>query len=127
MRIIAIVNQKGGCGKTTTLAALIRRILRRRRVHLVTIEDPVEYDFPVINQVQVNAKAGLSFAAALRSILRQDPNVVMVGEIGGSAEEDAAEFIAGRVTKPVVAYIAGVTAPAGSSRISGSRSAPTCR
>ena len=77
---IVLVTGPTGSGKTTTLYAALRTILTRG-VNIVTVEDPVEYKIPGIVQVQVNEKAGLTFAAALRSILRQDPDVVLVGEI----------------------------------------------
>jgi CheY-like chemotaxis protein len=69
-----------GSGKSTTLYAALNR-LKSEVVNIVTVEDPVEYELPGINQVQVNERAGITFASGLRSILRQDPNVVMVGEI----------------------------------------------
>jgi len=69
-----------GSGKSTTLYATLN-ILNDVDRNIITVEDPVEYRLPGINQVQINAKAGLSFAAALRSILRSDPDVVLVGEI----------------------------------------------
>ncbi|MDR3107579.1 MAG: Flp pilus assembly complex ATPase component TadA [Bifidobacteriaceae bacterium] len=69
-----------GSGKSTTLYAAIREV-SRPEVNIITIEDPVEYRMVGINQVQVNPKAGLTFASALRSILRADPDVVLVGEI----------------------------------------------
>jgi type IV pilus assembly protein PilB len=69
-----------GSGKTTTLYALINEI-RQEPLNIVTIEDPVEYEVDRITQVQVHEKAGLTFAKALRSILRQDPDVILVGEI----------------------------------------------
>src|SRR5262249_12350542 len=69
-----------GSGKTTTLYALINEI-RQDPLNIVTIEDPVEYEVDGITQVQVHEKAGLTFAKALRSILRQDPDVILVGEI----------------------------------------------
>lgn len=69
-----------GSGKTTTLYALLARLNSPER-HIVTIEDPVEYVLRGINQIQINVKAGLTFAAGLRSILRQDPDIIMVGEI----------------------------------------------
>ncbi len=75
-----LVTGPTGSGKTTTLYASLAAI-NKIDTNIVTVEDPVEFDFPIINQVQVNAKSGLTFSAALRSILRQDPNVVMVGEI----------------------------------------------
>jgi type IV pilus assembly protein PilB len=69
-----------GSGKTTTLYAALNAI-NRPDVHVVTVEDPVEYELPGVSQVHVQRKAGLTFAAALRAILRQDPDVVLVGEI----------------------------------------------
>src|ERR1051325_8382962 len=69
-----------GSGKTTTLYASLRR-LKGRGVNIVTVEDPIEYRIAGIVQVQVNEKAGLTFATALRSIMRQDPDVVLIGEI----------------------------------------------
>ncbi len=77
---IILVTGPTGSGKTTTLYASLTAI-NKLDTNIVTVEDPVEFDFPVINQVQVNPKAGLTFSSALRSILRQDPNVIMVGEI----------------------------------------------
>ncbi|HEU4631901.1 MAG TPA: type II/IV secretion system protein [Gemmatimonadaceae bacterium] len=78
---IILVTGPTGSGKTTTLYTSLRQIQQRGGVNIVTVEDPVEYRLPGIVQVQVNEKAGLTFAAALRSILRQDPDVVLVGEI----------------------------------------------
>ncbi len=72
-----------GSGKSTTLYALIQKI-KSEQINIVTMEDPVEYKMDGINQIQVNVDAGLTFAAGLRSILRQDPDVVMVGEIRDS-------------------------------------------
>ena len=69
-----------GSGKTTTLYAIMK-ILNRREVNISTIEDPVEYDMEDVNQIQVDAKTNLTFANGLRSILRQDPDIIMVGEI----------------------------------------------
>lgn len=69
-----------GSGKSTTLYALIQQI-KSDEINIVTLEDPVEYKMDGINQIQVNVDAGLTFASGLRSILRQDPDVVMVGEI----------------------------------------------
>ncbi len=69
-----------GSGKTTSLYALIKEI-KNDAVNIVTLEDPVEYKMNDVNQIQVNADVGLTFASGLRSILRQDPDVVMVGEI----------------------------------------------
>ncbi|MBO7718464.1 type II/IV secretion system protein [Candidatus Saccharibacteria bacterium] len=72
-----------GSGKSTTLYALIQKI-KSEEINIVTLEDPVEYKMDGINQIQVNVDAGLTFASGLRSILRQDPDVVMVGEIRDS-------------------------------------------
>ena len=72
-----------GSGKSTTLYALIQEI-KSEEINIVTLEDPVEYKMDGINQIQVNVDAGLTFASGLRSILRQDPDVVMVGEIRDS-------------------------------------------
>lgn len=69
-----------GSGKSTTLYALIQQI-KSEQINIVTLEDPVEYKMDGVNQIQVNVDAGLTFASGLRSILRQDPDVVMVGEI----------------------------------------------
>ncbi len=69
-----------GSGKTTTLYSCLD-LLRSEASNLVTIEDPVEYQLPLVNQIQVNERVGLTFVRALRSILRQDPDVIMVGEI----------------------------------------------
>ena len=72
-----------GSGKSTTLYALIQQI-KSEAINIVTLEDPVEYKMSGVNQIQVNVDAGLTFASGLRSILRQDPDVVMVGEIRDS-------------------------------------------
>src|SRR2546421_7837605 len=77
---IVLVTGPTGSGKTTTLYSCINQI-KSEGVNIVTVEDPVEYRMPGIVQVQVQEKAGLTFASALRSILRQDPNVVLIGEI----------------------------------------------
>ncbi|MDP2672094.1 MAG: GspE/PulE family protein [Candidatus Daviesbacteria bacterium] len=69
-----------GSGKTTTLYSILK-ILNKREVNIATIEDPVEYDIDGVNQIQVQKKTNLTFASGLRSILRQDPDIVMVGEI----------------------------------------------
>ena len=77
---IVLVTGPTGSGKSTTLYTLLGE-LNTEEVNIVTIEDPVEYMLTGINQVNVNPKAGLTFASGLRSILRQDPDVVMIGEI----------------------------------------------
>ncbi len=78
-----------GSGKTTSMYALLQLIDRPDR-NLVTVEDPIEYDLPGINQVAIRPEIGLTFAAALRSILRQDPNIIMVGEIRDQETADIA-------------------------------------
>jgi type IV pilus assembly protein PilB len=75
-----LVTGPTGSGKSTTLYATLN-IVSRPEVNVITVEDPVEYRIPGINQVQTNVKAGLTFAAALRSILRSDPDVVLIGEV----------------------------------------------
>jgi type IV pilus assembly protein PilB len=77
---LVLVTGPTGSGKSTTLYAALN-LLRQPAVNIVTVEDPVEYVLPGINQVHVNNRAGLTFASCLRSILRQDPNVIMIGEI----------------------------------------------
>ncbi len=77
---LVLVTGPTGSGKTTTLYAALREI-QERGVNVVTVEDPIEYRLPGIVQVQVHEKAGLTFSAALRSIMRQDPDVILVGEI----------------------------------------------
>ncbi len=77
---IFLITGPTGSGKSTTLYSLLT-ILNQTTVNIVTLEDPVEYFIPGINQSQINPDIGLTFAAGLRSILRQDPNVIMVGEI----------------------------------------------
>jgi type IV pilus assembly protein PilB len=75
-----LVTGPTGSGKSTTLFACLNQI-NRPEINIITVEDPVEYRMPGANQVQINNRAGMTFAAALRSILRSDPDVVMVGEI----------------------------------------------
>lgn len=75
-----LVTGPTGSGKTTSLYAIMK-ILNKRNVHIATIEDPVEYDVSGITQIQVNNKADLTFATGLRSLVRQDPDIIMVGEI----------------------------------------------
>ena len=77
-----------GSGKTTTLYSILN-ILNQPEVNIVTIEDPIEYDIKYINQTQINPLAGITFANGLRAILRQDPNIIMVGEI---RDEETAEI-----------------------------------
>jgi len=77
-----------GSGKTSTLYASLQH-LNKENVNIITVEDPVEYELEGINQVQVNTQIGLTFANGLRSILRQDPNIIMIGEI---RDEETAEI-----------------------------------
>jgi len=72
-----------GCGKTTTLYTIME-ILNQPGVNICTIEDPIEYQIPRVNQTQVNPKIGFTFASGLRALVRQDPNIIMVGEIRDS-------------------------------------------
>ncbi len=83
-----LVTGPTGSGKTTTLYSILN-ILNRPEVNIVTIEDPIEYNIRYINQIQINPLAGITFASGLRSILRQDPNIIMVGEI---RDEETAEI-----------------------------------
>lgn len=77
---IILVTGPTGSGKTTTLYSVLH-LINTAKVNIVTIEDPVEYEIPGVNQVQANPQAGLTFASGLRSFLRQDPDIIMVGEI----------------------------------------------
>lgn len=77
---IVLITGPTGSGKTTTLYSILSS-LNKPSVNISTLEDPVEYRMPGINQVQVNTQAGLTFATGLRSFLRQDPNIILVGEI----------------------------------------------
>jgi type IV pilus assembly protein PilB len=77
---MVIVSGPTGSGKTTTLYATLSDI-NRPDMNVMTIEDPVEYVFPKVNQIQINDQAGMSFASGLKSILRQDPDVILVGEV----------------------------------------------
>ena len=77
---IILVTGPTGSGKTTTLYSVLSRI-NTVKVNVITLEDPVEYQIPGVNQVQINPQAGLTFASGMRSLLRQDPNIMMVGEV----------------------------------------------
>lgn len=77
---IILITGPTGSGKTTTLYSILTR-LNKPTVNIVTLEDPVEYQIAGINQVQINAQAGLTFATGLRAFLRQDPNIILVGEV----------------------------------------------
>lgn len=86
---IIIVCGPTGSGKTTTLYAVLNK-LNSPKVNIMTLEDPVEYEMPGINQVQINAGVGLTFATGLRAFLRQDPNIILVGEIRDKETTDLA-------------------------------------
>ncbi|OGD62559.1 hypothetical protein A2160_05955 [Candidatus Beckwithbacteria bacterium RBG_13_42_9] len=86
---IILVTGPTGSGKTTTLYSLLHR-LNTPKVNIITLEDPVEYEMPGISQVQVNPQAGLTFASGMRSFLRQDPNIIMVGEVRDTETADLA-------------------------------------
>lgn len=86
---IVLVTGPTGSGKSTTLYAVLKDINKEEK-NIITVEDPVEYKLHGINQVQVNNKAGLTFANGLRSILRQDPDIIMVGEIRDSETAEIA-------------------------------------
>lgn len=77
---IILITGPTGSGKTTTLYSILSR-LNKPTVNIVTLEDPVEYQIAGINQVQINSQAGLNFATGLRAFLRQDPNIILVGEV----------------------------------------------
>ncbi len=94
-----LVTGPTGCGKTTTLYAILK-IVNKPEINIATIEDPVEYDIQGISQIQVNTKTNLSFAQGLRSIVRQDPDVIMVGEIRD--EETAAIAVNSAMTGHMV-------------------------
>lgn len=86
---IVLVTGPTGSGKTTTLYSVLN-IINTTKVNIMTLEDPVEYQIEGVNQVQINPQAGLTFASGLRSFLRQDPNIIMVGEIRDSETAELA-------------------------------------
>lgn len=86
---IILVTGPTGSGKTTTLYSILHNV-NTPKVNIVTLEDPVEYEMKGVNQVQINPQAGLTFASGLRSFLRQDPNVIMVGEVRDSETAELA-------------------------------------
>jgi len=96
---IILITGPTGSGKTTTLYSMLTKI-NTPKVNIITLEDPVEYQMKGINQVQVNPQAGLTFASGLRSFLRQDPNIIMVGEIRD--EETAALAVQASLTGHLV-------------------------
>jgi general secretion pathway protein E len=85
---IILVTGPTGSGKSTSLNAFLRKI-NSTDLRIITIEDPIEYEVPGVNQMQVRPEIGLTFADALRHVLRQDPDVIMVGEI---RDKDTAEI-----------------------------------
>ncbi len=87
---ILLVTGPTGSGKTTTLYAALRRVIESERLNVITIEDPIEYDIPGVAQVEVDAVDKVSFSKALRSVLRHDPDVVMIGEIRDQETADIA-------------------------------------
>lgn len=86
---IIIISGPTGSGKTTTLYSVLSKI-NSTKVNIVTLEDPVEYQIAGVNQVQINPQAGLTFATGLRAFLRQDPNIILVGEIRDGETTDLA-------------------------------------
>ena len=86
---VMLITGPTGSGKTTTLYSALAR-LNTAKVNILTLEDPVEYQIAGVNQVQINTLAGLTFASGLRSFLRQDPNIIMVGEIRDEETADLA-------------------------------------
>lgn len=86
---IILITGPTGSGKTTTLYSILTK-LNTTKVNIVTLEDPVEYQIGGVNQVQINPMAGLTFASGLRAFLRQDPNIIMVGEIRDAETTDLA-------------------------------------
>ncbi len=96
---IILVTGPTGSGKSTTLYTALSE-LNKEDVNIITVEDPVEANVPGINQVQTNVKAGLTFASALRSILRQDPDIIMIGEIRD--EETASIAVQASITGHLV-------------------------
>lgn len=90
---LILVTGPTGSGKTTTLYTMIG-LLNSPTVNIVTIEDPIEYAIPRVNQTQINLKVGLDFATGLRAFLRQDPNIIMVGEIRDSETAETATHAA---------------------------------
>lgn len=86
---LILITGPTGSGKTTTLYAILE-ILNTPKVNITTIEDPIEYDIPRVNQTQVNIKGGITFDAGLRSLMRQNPDIIMIGEIRDNETADIA-------------------------------------
>ena len=86
---MVLITGPTGSGKTTSLYAMLMRLGAERQsvVNISTIEDPIEYTMPRMNQVQINPAAGIEFATGLRALLRQDPDIIMVGEIRDQESE----------------------------------------
>jgi len=103
-----------GFRKSTTLYAALQ-LIRQPSINIVTVEDPIEYTLSGLNQVQVNVKAGLTFASTLRSVLRQDPDVVMIGEI---RDQETAE-IAIKAAKQAIWFFPPCTPTTASPRLRG--------
>jgi type IV pilus assembly protein PilB len=112
---IMLVTGPTGSGKTSTLYACLNR-LNSPQVNIFTVEDPVEFDIPGVNQVQVHPQAGITFAVGLRSILRQDPDIVMVGEIRDS-ETASIAFQAGQTGHLVLSTLHTNDAPSSVTRL----------
>jgi type IV pilus assembly protein PilB len=112
---IILVTGPTGSGKSSTLYACLNR-LNSSSVNIITVEDPVEFDIAGINQVQINPQFGITFAAGLRSILRQDPDIVMVGEIRDS-ETASIAFQAGQTGHLVLSTLHTNDAPSAVTRL----------
>ena len=112
---MVLVTGPTGSGKTTTLYAALERA-RSAETNIVTVEDPIEYHLEGINQVQVNERAGLGFAAALRSIVRQDPDIILVGEIR-DAETAGIAVKAGLTGHLVLSTLHTIDAPSAVGRL----------
>ncbi len=112
---IVLVTGPTGGGKSTTLYSSLNKI-KSARIHIITIEDPVEYHIPGLIQAQINLKAGFDFATGLRSILRQDPDVVMVGEIRDK-ETASISFQVAQTGQLVFATLHTNTAPGAATRL----------
>lgn len=115
MEGMILVTGPTGSGKTTTLYAMVRR-LARPTTNIVTLEDPVECCLAGVNQVQINERAGLTFAAGLRAVLRQDPDVILVGEIR-DAETAATAVRAALTGHLILATVHAADAPSAATRL----------
>ena len=88
---MVLISGPTGSGKSTTLYAMLGEVDKITKT-VLSLEDPVEYNIENVSQSQVRPEIGYTFASGLRSVLRQDPDIIMVGEIGGTAEEEAAHL-----------------------------------